>query len=129
MLNLKNIMRANAVSCLVFGVLFTLQANLVATFLGGELAAPPLYLLILGILLVVNGLHLVWASRIPLPKKHLILYFSVGDCLWVIASVALMLAEVWITTIGGILTTSAVAILVGVFGVLQMTSRKAMGHC
>lgn len=76
----------------------------------------------------MNGLHLLWASTIPIPNKNLILYFSIGDYIWVIASVGLMVSEVWITTTGGVLVASAVAVMVGVFGGLQMTSRKAMGH-
>lgn len=129
MLNLKNVMRANSISCLAFGGVFALQPSLVANFLGGTSPAPQLYILILGILLILNGLHLLWASRIPLPPKSLILYFSTGDYIWVIASVGLMVSGLWITTTGGLLVTSAVAVMVGLFGVLQMTSRKAMGQC
>lgn len=129
MLSLQNVMGANAMSCLVFGVLFALQPNLVATFLGGESAAPQLYIMILGILLILNGLHLLWASKISLPKKALVLYFSVGDFIWVVASVALVILGVWITTNIGIIVTCVVATMVGLFGVLQMKARKAMGHC
>lgn len=129
MLRLKNVMRANAISCLAFGVAFALQPSLVANFLGGASPAPQLHILILGILLILNGLHLLWASRVPLPQKQLILYFSTGDYIWVIASVGLMVSGVWITTTGGVLAASTVAVMVGLFGILQMTSRKAMGHC
>jgi len=129
MLSLKNVMRANAASCLTFGALFALRPSVVANFLGGTSAAPQSYILILGILLILNGLHLLWASRIPLPQKALILYFSTGDYIWVIGSVGLIISGVWITTSGGVLVASAVAIIVGLFGTLQMTSRKAMEHC
>lgn len=129
MLSLKNVMRANAISCLVFGALFALQPSLVANFLGGASPAPQSYILILGFLLILNGLHLLWASRVPLPQKELILYFSTGDYLWVIGSIGLIVSRVWITTTGGMLVASAVAVMVGLFGVLQMTSRKAMGQC
>lgn len=129
MVSLKNVMRANAMSCLVFGGLFALQPGLVGSFLGGALPAPQSYILALGILLILNGLHLLWASRIPLPQKELILYFSAGDYLWVIGSIGLMVSGVWITTTGGVLVASAVAIMVGLFGVLQMKSRKAIGQC
>lgn len=129
MLSLKKIMRANATSCLAFGGLFALQPSLVANFLGGASPAPQSYILILGILLILNGLHLIWASRAPLPQKDLILYFSIGDYIWVIGSVGLIVSGMWITTPAGIMIASAVAVMVGLFGVLQMTSRKAMGHC
>lgn len=132
MLSLKNVMRANATSCLAFGALFALQPNAVANFInfiGGASPAPQSYILIMGILLILNGLHLLWASRVPLPPKALILYFSTGDYIWVIGSVGLIISKVWITTTGGVLVASAVAIMAGLFGILQVTSRKAMGHC
>ena len=129
MLSLKTVMSTNAISCLAFGGVFALQPSQVANSLGGASPAPYLYILILGILLIGNGLHLLSASRIPLPPKQLILYFSAGDYIWAIASVGLMITGVWITTSGGVLAASAVAVMVGLFGILQMTSRKAMGHC
>ena len=127
MLSLKNVMGANAASCIVFGGLFVLHPSLVASFLGGASPAPQLYILILGILLILNGLHLLWASRAPLPRKKLILYFSTGDYLWVIGTIGLIVSGVWITTTAGVLVAIIVAVMVGLFGVLQMTSRKAMG--
>ena len=129
MLSLKNVMRANAASCLAFGALFALQPSQVAKFLGGTSPAPQSLFLILGILLILNSLHLLWASRVPLPQKELIIYFSTGDYIWVIGSVGLIISEVWITTTDGVLVASVVAAMVGLFGILQMTSRKAMGHC
>ncbi|MEP0354881.1 hypothetical protein [Paraglaciecola sp.] len=129
MLSLKNIMRANATSCLVFGGLFAMQANMVAEFLGGDSPAPQLYVLILGWLLILNGIHLFWESRTLVPKKSLILYFSIGDYLWVAGSATLILSGLWITTTAGVIVASVIALIVGMFGVLQMTTRKAMGHC
>ena len=127
MFSLKNVMRANATSCLLFGGLFALQPSQAADFLGGVSPAPQMYILILGVLLILNGLHLLWVSRIPLPQKKLILYFSTGDYLWVLGSIGLIVSGIWITTTGGILVASAIAVVVGLFGIIQMTSRKAMG--
>jgi hypothetical protein len=129
MLSLQNVMRANAISCISFGVLFALQPSLVAMFLGGEFAAPQLYILILGILLIFNGFHLFWASKIALPKKELILYFSLGDYIWVVVSLALVMFGVWITTTMGTIVACAVAAVVGLLGILQMIARKSLGHC
>ena len=129
MLSLKNVMRVNAISCIAFGSLFALQPSLVANFLGGTPPAPSLYLVVLGVVLISNGFHLLWASRIALPRKELIVYFSAGDFIWIIASIGLMASGIWITTTGGVIVTSAIALMVGLFGVLQMTTRKAMGHC
>lgn len=129
MLNLRSVMTANAMSCLVFGGGLAFQPDAVANFLGGASAAPQLFIMILGILLIVNGLHLLWASRVLFPPKALILYFSIGDFMWVIASTGLMVTGEWITTTGGVWVASAVAIMVGIFGMLQIMSRKAMGNC
>ena len=129
MLSLRYIMRANSASCLAFGFLFTIKPGLVAAFLGGMSPAPTWVFLLLGIVLIFNGFHLFWASNIDLPKKELILYFSIGDYLWVGVSVGLMLSGIWVTTLGGIVASSIVATMVGLFGVSQMISRKSMGHC
>jgi len=122
-------MRMNAVSCLVFGILFTFQPSRITHFLGDVSMAPPALIVITGIILILNGCHLLWASKIALPKKELILYFSGGDFIWVIASISLIISELWITSLPGIITTIAVAIMVGSFGLLQMIKRKEMGHC
>ena len=129
MVSLRYIMRANSVSCLAFGFLFAIKPALVAAFLGGTSPAPTWIFLLLGVVLIFNGLHLFWASNIQLPKKELILYFSIGDYVWVVASAGLMFCGIWVTTLEGIVATSVVAIMVGLFGVLQMISRKSMDHC
>lgn len=126
MLSLHNVMRANAMSCMVFGVLFALLPGQVAVFLGGTAPAPRIYILALGVMLIIHGMHLVWASRQARPKKQLILYFSLGDFIWVIASVGLMLLGVWITSYTGVIATSLVAVMVGIFGILQLTGIKAV---
>ena len=128
MFSLKTILRANAASCLVFGALFALLPSQVTIFLGGSSPAPDVLVLIIGIVLIVNGLHLTWASTIPLPRKELILYFSIGDFIWVIASIGLIITGLWITSVEGVLSTIAIAIMVGIFGILQMIYRKAMGE-
>lgn len=126
MLSLQNIMRTNAASCLLFGILFGLLPNEVAIFLGGASPAPQLLIFILGCILVVNGLHLAWASTISLPKKELVLYFSAGDFIWVIASIGLLTYELWVTTTDGILAATLVALMVGFMGVMQMVKRTKM---
>ena len=127
MLSLKNIMRANAASCLGFGSLFTLLPEPVATFLGGASPAPHVFILMAGIVLIGNGLHLLWASSTPSPSKNLILYFSVGDFAWVIISIGLIFSGLWITSVEGELVTVLVAIMVGLFGVLQVMRCKSKG--
>lgn len=126
MLSLKNIMRANATSCIGFGGLFALKSSSVASLLSDTSPAPQSIIMILGLLLIVNGLHLLWASRVTLPNKSLILYFSIGDYIWAVTSLGIILSGIWITTTIGMLLTIAVAIVVGFFGFLQMAGRKAI---
>ena len=124
MLNLNNVMRLNATSCLVFGGLFVLVPSQTAHFLGGASPAPSMLITALGIALIVNGLHLIWASTLQKPQKELVWYFSGGDFIWAIASIGLVLFNLWITTPTGIATSILIAIMVGFFGVMQLTKRQ-----
>lgn len=129
MITLKTVMRANAASCIIFALIFLLNPAATAAFLGGEIPAPDLVFLILGAVLMFNGLHLVWISSNPMPNKLWVLYFSFGDFLWVIATAVLLFSGIWLTTEIGMIASILVAAVVGVFGVLQMIERKKMGQC
>lgn len=120
MLSLKNVLRLNAASCLVFGVLFLLFSKGVALFLGREAPAPADYIVILGAALILNGLHLIWTSTQRVPAKALILYFALGDLLWVAASLGLMWKALWITTFQGQMITIVIAVMVGFLGLMQI---------
>lgn len=124
MVNLKNVMRLNATSCLIFGLVFVLMPESVAGFLAQENQAPSLVFTVLGFGLIVNGMHLLWAAARPVPSKLLVLYFSIGDFLWVVLTLGLVLAGVWITAPVGIVVSLLVAVFVGTFGILQMSKRE-----
>lgn len=126
MVTLKQIMRANALSCIIFGFLFIVLPTDTALFLSTSNTVPTTALVILGVVLVANGAHLIWASLSQIPNKLLVMYFSFGDFLWVIASSYLIFSEMWITSEQGIAAASTVAVLVGVFGVLQMQKRSSV---
>ena len=126
MTNLKTIMFANAASCLGFGVFFTVFPNAVAGFLGVP-PAPSWLILVLGIMLIANGILLIWRAREKLPPKEDILFFSFGDFAWVVATIVLIVLQIWITTINGIVSALIVATMVGYFGVAQMVARKRLG--
>jgi hypothetical protein len=126
MVTLKQIMRANALSCIIFGFLFIVLPTDTALFLSTSNTVPTMMLVILGVVLVANGAHLIWASLSQKPNKILVMYFSLGDFLWVIASSYLIFSEMWITSEQGIAAASTVAVLVGVFGVLQMQKRSSV---
>lgn len=126
MVTLKDVLRTNAASCIVFGLIFLFIPSTVAGFLSTEGLAPNTAILILGIGLIFNGLHLAWASLKPMPPKSLIIYFSVGDFLWVIATVLLIIFGIWVTTPLGIIISLFISAMVGLLGVLQVIKRKEM---
>lgn len=128
MFNLKTILRLNAASCIGFGALFTALPGTVALFLS-QAPAPTWLFIILGIGLIVNGLHLLWTSTKPLPSKNEVLYFSGGDFSWVLATIALVVCGLWISTTAGIVAALVTAAMVGSLGASQMIIRKKMGHC
>jgi len=126
MITLKNILKANAASCIIFGLLFIWAPIEIAKYLGGEDPMPELVLLTLGGVLMINGVHLIWASLQEEPNKFLILYFSFGDFLWMIATLVLIGLSLWITTPAGIIAAILIAIVVTVFGILQIIKRREM---
>lgn len=120
MLRLQNIMRANATSCILFGLLFSILPKQVATFLSQQQSVPQLIILIIGLGLIVNGLHLLWTATKEKPNKYWVIYFSVGDFIWVFATISLILSDYWINTTFGITTTLVISAFVGWFGVMQL---------
>ncbi|NBD18254.1 MAG: hypothetical protein GVY04_19600 [Cyanobacteria bacterium] len=121
---LKIILRSNATSCLLFGVVFILIPEPIAKFLSPDQPMPLLTLTIIGTGLAINGLHLIWASRQATLSKKLLLYFSCSDFLWVLGTAMLILKGIWITSLQGIIVAIAVSIGVGTFGILQLLKRK-----
>ena len=124
MITLKIIMRANAASCILFGLLFLMMPSYIITFLSTENQMPEIALLVLGIGLIVNGGHLIWESLKEMPTKSQVLYFSIGDFIWVIASMILIFLEIWITSPAAIVLTVLISAVVGLFGVLQIQKTK-----
>lgn len=110
MANLRILLLLNAASCLGFGLLFSLGAGPVATFLG---AFPATYLWLLGLGLILNGMLLVWTASRAAPPAFAVLFFSLGDLFWVLMSVALW-AGGWGVTHG----PAQAAMLIVALGVL-----------
>ncbi|MFT5674975.1 MAG: hypothetical protein ACI808_000904 [Paraglaciecola sp.] len=129
MVTLSNIMRVNAFSCIGFGITFFLFPGKVGSFLSSDMKIPEVILLFLGVGLFFNGIHLLWASFGSTPSKKVVLYFSIGDYIWVIGTSYLLLFGIWITTPMGIWVTILVSGLVGAFGILQMLKRNEMADC
>jgi len=119
---LKNVLRLNATSCFVFGVLFLCLPGSVAAFLSPDHPAPVVIISILGAGLILNGGHLLWASLKPAPSRLLITYFAMGDFLWVAGTAFLMITSIWINSFQGTVTALVVAVMVAIFGYLQIRS-------
>ena len=115
------IMRTNALSCILFGLVFLIATEEVIVFLSTNNQMPILILQSLAIVLIINGLNLIYEARKVKPLKLWVLYFSMGDFIWVLASILLLMNEMWITTKNGIIITITISIMVGIFGLLQLS--------
>lgn len=122
-------MRANALSCIVFGLLFVLRPAEVATFSSSINPAPVWLILTVGIGLIVNGLDLIRASTQSRPGKLRIVYFSMADFAWAIISLVLMVANIWITSKAGIIAALIIGLMVTLFGALQLITWKRQQPC
>jgi len=120
---LKTILRLNAASCIGFGTLFVAAPGVVAAFLGSP-SAPEMVIWALGAVLILNGVHLLHTSILAQPPGLLVLYFSLGDFLWVLATAGLIAADLWITAPAGIAAAVAVAAAVGAMGFAQIAALK-----
>lgn len=95
MTSLRLILRLNAASCIGFGALLLSAPSAVAAALG----TPPVWLLQgIGAGLLVNAAHLLLVARQERRGINSILWFSIGDFLWWLATIVLVAAGLWITT-------------------------------
>lgn len=114
---LKPTMYLNAITCAFFGGLFVIAGGSVAVFLGD----PPIGLVnALGAALLFNAAHLAFEARKVQPAKKIVMYFVMGDALWVAATGVLVFGGIYITSPQGIFAAMAVAALVGAFAVGQV---------
>ncbi|MFV1922454.1 MAG: hypothetical protein ACMZ63_07615 [Methylotenera sp.] len=119
---LKNVMVLNALSCIGFGLLFVISPSNVNAFVGNALSwLTP----IVGIVLIFNGCHLLFASQRKKPVCPEILYFIAGDLAWVVSSIVLVILGVVVTSTFGIVVCLLVALMVGTFGFLQFIGYRS----
>ena len=123
--NLKFVMRLNATSCVFFGILFTVVPNVIATFLG---TVPKAVVLVLGIGLLANGVHLIVASRRTEIRAFEVIWFSLGDFGSWLATLGLTTANFWITTKGGSTAAVVLATFVAGLGVAQLWIFGVQAH-
>lgn len=113
---LKYVLRANAASCALFGFVFYFATETTANVIGNP---PTLLLQLLSAGLLVNAVLLIWTSMARHPNRNSVLFFALGDAIWVVATLALIGAGLWITTPAGFAWSMGVAAFVGICGVLQ----------
>ena len=117
MKRLRIVLLANATSCLGFGVLFLSLGDRVNQFIGNHY---PWAIAACGIVLLAYGAHLVIASNRRRAVKLELAYFIIGDYLWVVGTIALSALGLVITTDHGIIAALAIAVVVAIFGTLQL---------
>jgi len=118
---LKTALVLNAASCIVFGLLFIVMGSSVNDFIGNQFVwLTP----IVGVALVFNGCHLLFASQRKHPICPEILYFIAGDVVWVVASLVFIGLGLVVTTELGAAAGLTVAVMVGFFAVLQVVGYR-----
>jgi len=111
---LRLVLRLNAGSSLLTGVLLALGASVLASPMG----ATPLFLRVAGVGLVPFALAVAWLAERPEPPVRLVALVSACDFAWVAASVFVVLAMPF--TGLGKAAVVAIALVVEVFGSLQL---------
>lgn len=113
---LKGVLLVNAASCAAFGLLFLFDGSVIATFLGD----PPVWLLqLLGVGLLANAAWLIFTATRAEPSRRDVLSFALGDAAWVVSTVGLIGAGLWVTTTAGVLWAIGVGLFVGFCGLAQ----------
>jgi len=122
---MQTVLRLNAASCLVFGAAFLAFPEPIAGFLGAP-PAPAWLIAALGAGLIGYSLPLLVQSRRGRPGPVWLRIFALGDGLWVLVTIGLVLAGLWITHPPGIAAALAVAAMVGAFGWLQLRQARSL---
>ncbi len=117
MTSLKTVLRLNALSCLFFGAMFVFAPKSVPAALGH---VPSGVLVTLGVVLLLNGAHLILAAQRRKPWVVEIIWFTLGDLAWWLMTMGIVASGFWITTPFGLWAAIIVATIVAVLGVLQM---------
>lgn len=123
---LRATLRVNAISCLLFGYIFTFNSNMVIDFLGSK--SFQFIIPTVGGILLIFGTHLVIASLRNNLIKGEIFYFVIGDSLWVILSALALISSSLITSKDGVLASIFLAFMVGTFGLSQYVLGRSLSN-
>jgi hypothetical protein len=118
---LRFLLGVNAVPDFVFGALFMLAPAETAAFLG---KAPVDLMSVLGVVLILHGVHLAITARRKNISPGTIYYFSAGDILWVNLTLMLAASGTFVTTGPGIAAALGIALFLGAVGLMQIWTLK-----
>lgn len=83
---------------------------------------------IVGVGLLLNGAHLLQASWRKTTRRLEVIWFSLGDLAWWLASLALVAGKLWITMPMGIAVTLIVGVVISILGVAQLWMLGLQSH-
>ena len=111
---LHNALLANAVFSTFCALFIIFAHNLVLGWLG-----VALNIRVLGFALLLFAVYLVWMSRSTHLPRHLVTGVIAGDWAWVVGSVVLVAIKYTSFSTFGVFLTLDIALVVGVFALLQ----------
>ena len=106
------------------GVLFTLAANPIASFMG---LANSLPIVVIGLGLIVWGVALLWLSSRPVIERQFVTTILAINVLWVIGSFIILAADLFGLTTGGRWAVLIVADVVVLFAIAEFVGLRREG--
>ena len=121
---LRSVLKMNALSCFLFGVIFVVGSGQVSLFLSAEETYGFWVQILGGGLLVNSGLLLLASQKVEMSLFE-IRFFAIGDFLWVAGTLVLIAQNLALTEPPGVAAAMLVAIMVFYFGIQQWDHSKA----
>ncbi|MEZ4658684.1 MAG: hypothetical protein R2911_14030 [Caldilineaceae bacterium] len=116
---LRRVLQGNAAFSTLSGMLFVLDSQPVANFLGFTNPAAATYVLWLGISLLGWALFAYWVSTRPTLSRTAVFSVLAGDLLWVAGSIILLIRGWLPFSTAGYWAVAIVADMVALFAILQ----------
>jgi hypothetical protein len=122
--NIRRILYANAIFSGLSGLIFTFASKTIAAFLG--LASSSAIILALGIgLMIFADVIYIFAKKEKISKSF-VLFIIIGDSLWVMGSIVLLITN-WVPfTVEGKWAIGIIAVIVDLFATLQFFEWRKM---
>ncbi len=124
---LRTALRGNGVFSIISGAVFILLAQSIVEFLG---VAPDAFVLIaiMGVGLLGFAATLFWLTSRTTIDTQLVWGAIIGDALWVIGSIMLLLFDPFNFSTAGRWAILIIADTVGIFGILQFVGLRRSQH-